>query len=67
MVDGFGAFGKLLFLIPNTLYESGSTSYARFADDLVILVDAYALHDWLLEATGRRLREELAKLQIDIN
>jgi putative transposase len=26
MVDGFGAFGKLLFLIPNTLYESGSTS-----------------------------------------
>src|SRR6202795_2728080 len=26
MVDGFGAFGKLLFLIPNTLYETGSTS-----------------------------------------
>ena len=25
MVDGFGAFGKLLFLIPNTLYETGST------------------------------------------
>jgi RNA-directed DNA polymerase len=33
----------------------------------VILVDAYARHDWLLEATDRRLREELAKLQIDIN
>ena len=41
--------------------------YARFADDLVILVDAYARHDWLLEATDRRLRKELAKLQIDIN
>jgi hypothetical protein len=27
MVDGFGAFGKLLFLIPNTLYETGSTSF----------------------------------------
>src|SRR5258708_38047595 len=26
MVDGFGSFGKLLFLIPNTLYETGSTS-----------------------------------------
>jgi hypothetical protein len=26
MVDGFGALGKLLFLIPNTLYETGSTS-----------------------------------------
>ena len=33
----------------------------------MILVDAHARHDWLLEATERRLREELAKLQIDIN
>ncbi|MBV8056520.1 MAG: group II intron reverse transcriptase/maturase, partial [Deltaproteobacteria bacterium] len=41
--------------------------YARFADDLVILVDAYARHDWLLKAAGRRLREELAKLHVDIN
>jgi RNA-directed DNA polymerase len=41
--------------------------YARFADDLVILVDAYAQHDWLLQAVNRRLREELAKLQVDIN
>jgi hypothetical protein len=31
MVDGFGAFGKLLFLIPNTLYETGSTSHLRYA------------------------------------
>ena len=41
--------------------------YARFADDLVILVDAYAQHDWLLKAVNQRLREELAKLHIDIN
>src|ERR1700730_14835653 len=30
MVDAFGAFGKLLFLIPNTLYETGSTSYIQW-------------------------------------
>jgi len=41
--------------------------YARFADDLVILVDAYAQHDWLLKAANRRLREELVKLRVDIN
>jgi len=41
--------------------------YARFADDLVILVDAYAQHDWLLKAVNQRLREELAKLHVDIN
>ena len=41
--------------------------YARFADDLVILVDAYPRHDWLLAAVEKRLREELAKLQVEIN
>ncbi len=41
--------------------------YARFADDLVILVDAYAQHDWLLKAANQRLREELAKLHVDVN
>jgi len=41
--------------------------YARFADDLVILVDAYAQHDWLLKAVDKRLREELATLQVAIN
>jgi RNA-directed DNA polymerase len=41
--------------------------YARFADDLVILVDAYPQHDWLLKAVDKRLREELAKLQVSIN
>jgi len=41
--------------------------YTRFADDLVILVDAYPQHDWLLKAVDRRLREELAKLQVAVN
>ena len=41
--------------------------YARYADDLVILVDAYPRHDWLLKAADKRLREELAKLHVEIN
>ncbi len=41
--------------------------YARFADDLVILIDAHPRHDWLMAAVEKRLREELAKLQVQIN
>jgi RNA-directed DNA polymerase len=41
--------------------------YARFADDLVILIDAHPRHDWLMKAVNRRLREELAKLRVEIN
>jgi RNA-directed DNA polymerase len=41
--------------------------YARFADDLVILIDAFPRHDWLMKAVEKRLREELAKLQVEIN
>src|SRR6478672_4665092 len=41
--------------------------YARYADDLVILVDASPRHDWLLKAVDKRLREELAKLHVQIN
>lgn len=44
-----------------------AVEYARFADDLVILVDAYPRHDWLVEAVQRRLREELAKLHVEVN
>ena len=36
--------------------------YARYADDLVILVNNDRRQDWLVEAVNRRLREELAKL-----
>jgi RNA-directed DNA polymerase len=41
--------------------------YARFADDAVILINAPPRHDWLLKAVDKRLREELAKLQVQIN
>jgi hypothetical protein len=41
--------------------------YVRYADDLVILVDAYPRPDWLLRAADKRLREELAKLHVAIN
>jgi RNA-directed DNA polymerase len=41
--------------------------YARFADDLVILVDSFRRHDWLLQAVEQRLREEVANLGVEIN
>ena len=41
--------------------------YARFADDMVILVDGHRKHDWLLTAVEKRLRQEFAKLQVDVN
>jgi hypothetical protein len=41
--------------------------YARFADGLVILIDAHPRHDWLRGAVERRLREELAELLVEIN
>jgi RNA-directed DNA polymerase len=41
--------------------------YARFADDLVILIDSHPRHTWLVKAVGKRLREEVAKLQVEIN
>jgi RNA-directed DNA polymerase len=41
--------------------------YARFADDIVILIDAYPQHDWLLGAVLKRLREELAILHVSLN
>jgi RNA-directed DNA polymerase len=41
--------------------------YARFADDLVVLVDAHPRHDWLRRAIARRLREEFSKLQVEVN
>ena len=41
--------------------------YARFADDLVMLVDAHPRRDWLRVAVEKRLREELAELRVEIN
>lgn len=41
--------------------------YARYADDLVILVDFHPRDGWLLEKVNQRLREEMAKLQVEVN
>src|SRR5215469_13528052 len=41
--------------------------YARFADDMVILIDAHPRNDWIMTAVEKRLREELAKLRVEIN
>jgi RNA-directed DNA polymerase len=41
--------------------------YARWADDIVILVDGHQRHDWLLAAVWRRLQEELSKMQVKMN
>ena len=47
--------------------KRSALEYARFADDLAILVHGHPRHDWLVRAVSRRLREELAKLDVEIN
>lgn len=44
-----------------------NVTYARWADDLVILVDAHQRHEWIIRAVNRRVREEIAKLGIQVN
>ena len=44
-----------------------SIEYARFADDLVVLLDPHPRQQWLRNAVERRLREELAKLEVEVN
>ena len=41
--------------------------YARFADDLVVLVYGCERYHWIVEAVNKRLREEFAKLQVQVN
>ena len=41
--------------------------YARFADDLVILVDGFGKWEWLLKAAHKRLVEEFEKLDVQMN
>ncbi len=44
-----------------------NVQYARFADDLVVLMDSHPRQEWLMGAVEKRLREELAKLRVEIN
>jgi RNA-directed DNA polymerase len=41
--------------------------YARWADDLVVLVNNDRRQDWLVEAIPRRLLEEFVKLDLRVN
>src|SRR5713226_679679 len=41
--------------------------YARFADDLVVLMDSHPRHEWLGKVVEKRLRQELVKLNVTIN
>jgi RNA-directed DNA polymerase len=51
-----------------TMYrELAMIEYARFADDLVVLVSAHPRQRWLRGAVEKRLREELAKLEVEVN
>lgn len=41
--------------------------YVRYADDLVVLIDGHPIHERLRAQVERRLREELAKLCVEVN
>ena len=60
---------KMLEKAKETTREGKYThvEYARFADDVVILVDGHHRWDWLWAGINKRLREELDKLQVHIN
>ena len=72
-VEAYGVerwLGELALALRQEASRDGKytyVEYARFADDLVILIDAYKRHDWLMAAVEKRLREELAELQVEIN
>ena len=44
-----------------------SVEYARYADDIVVLLDPHPRQRWLREAVEKRLRQELAKLEVEVN
>lgn len=41
--------------------------YARFADDIVVLINWHPKNKWLVEAVRQRIKEELEKLQVELN
>lgn len=42
-------------------------TYARYADDMVILVNGHPRQEWLRRAVQKRLREEFAEIQVEVN
>jgi len=41
--------------------------YAKFADDIVVLINFHLQQKWLVKAVEKRLRQELAKLKVEVN
>jgi RNA-directed DNA polymerase len=41
--------------------------YVRFADDIVVLIHSFREYGWLVGAVHKRLREEFAKLGVEVN
>jgi len=41
--------------------------YARFADDMVVLINGHYSNRWLIKAVEQRTKEELAKLEVELN
>ena len=60
---------KMLEKAKETTVQNGyqKLEYARFADDMVVLVDGHWKSDWIWQGINKRLREELNKLQVQIN
>ena len=60
---------KMLEKAKNATLEGKYThlAYARFADDLVILVDSHHKWNWLFKGVWKRLQEELSKLGVTLN
>ena len=48
--------------IVTSKYGFSHVEYARFADDLEVLVDGYRLWDWLVEKLQRRPLDGFAKV-----
>jgi RNA-directed DNA polymerase len=54
-------------IITTRFSKYANIQYARFADDLVILIDSHPEYLWLVRAVEKRVREEMAKLLVEIN
>jgi len=66
-VDRMLEWGKRKARYRGKYGDGTALEYARYADDLVILVGSFKRHDWLLETISRMLRRELGALQAEIN
>src|SRR6202050_5978428 len=47
--------------------KSTNVQYARYADDMVILIDAERRSDWLVKAIDKRLREAVGERRVETN